>query len=419
MLSGIVGNRGEFLRVWDKMNTAYKIIMIVVGCVVAYFLMSLAANSQKMAQGISSQSEDLKSVASITKRIQNIEDQVDSVSEELKATDKRIDNTEVSVEDKISDIENKIKVFNTNKTYLDDGGALSQIDKLSNMIEALKKDNEQIKEELLKKNDEIDSLKSKLEQNAALLEALDCTDSKELNKKIEAFIGGASNMGVGAYKRMQSEIDKLLIKVDGMKEAFVAYKATSADKVRDLKNELKDRANDLKQMLNDSKQYTEKEIKNIEKNFAKLEKSTMQNINISPNIEMTVKQISDKVSLEIENIKLEVGGLQKRIETLIATDENKSDAHVGIIVNKLFEKSLVMVNTAEGTYVFNPYADFTGVIRVRDESGNEKMVLVPYTGEYMKIGENIIDTGPFSRSCALGINCNIDVRGSANALVTN
>ena len=474
------------------MNTAYKIIMIVVGCVVAYFLMSLATNSQKVAQGISSQGRELKVIADLNQKIQSLESQfeavnnnirdnsnkIGTVSSELQKNVIKVSTLETNVQDsgtkiaanttalnstksavakvdnvvsRISDIE--VKIQNTTEGRDDAAADKTQagILELRTKLELLKNDNSQIRnllemksEELASLQDEFKEAKLKSEKYNALVETLSSAGSEDINKKVEILLTKTSVAEEDAYKAMQKDIYTISARVDGLKEMLTKTVAAGEERLRSEQNvDLRKRVDALEQMINDSKGYTSKLLRNIETDISRNNESIVKNLDEKKNwmdaqlvaltekiaavtkkkhspadTGKTMSQALSQINTEVGIIKQGLAGLEQKVETLSAESSSaKKTEPAGIVVTKSFQQSLVMINTRQGTFIFNPYADFTGVIRVRDAGGNEKMVLVPYTGEYMRIGENIIDTGPFARSCVEGINCNIDVRGSMNAPV--
>ncbi len=446
------------------MNSVFKVLMIIVGCVVAYFLMSLATNSQKMVQGISSQGKDLKAVTDLNQKIQGLEQRLTVLDGALKVTDSKIaENSQAimkieTVDEKISAVNLSISELKQKSTVVDNGKYASakvevEVEHLNSLIQEMKAENQRISADLKDKTALISELKAQLEQNDVLMQTLTSTSSADLTKKLELLLASASDMGADAYRNIEKQVDGLLGKVDGMKEVLAAYKETSIDKLQSISSDFKTQLASLDKMFEDNKAYSQKALAGIQKEMSRLEtglnsvvedmqqlkQSTAENVaaakswvdgriqdvtkqydeKAAPQINITVSKLTEKMSVEIEGVKKEFEQLEKRVSSLISEQkaEPKAEESVGIVITKSFEKSLVMINTPKGTYIFNPYADFTGVVRVRDAEGNEQMVLVPYTGEYKRIGENIIDTGPFARSCVLGINCNIDVRGSANVPV--
>ncbi len=446
------------------MNSVFKILMIIVGCVVAYFLMSLATNSQKMVQGISSQGKDLKAVTDLNQKIQGLEQRLTVLDGSLKASDSKIaENSQAitkieTVDEKISAVNLSISELKQKSTVTDSGKYASSkvevdVEHLNSLIQELKAENQSIKSDLKDKDALITDLESQIKQNDVLLQTLTSSGSKDMGKKLELLLASASEMGADAYRNMEKQVAGLLVKVDGMKEVLGAYKEASIDKIQSLNNDLRTQLSSLDKMFEDNKAYSQKMLVSVQKEVSRLEadldavvkdmeqlkQSTADNVaaarswvdgrikdvakqydeKAAPQINITVSKLTEKMSVEIESVKKEFEQLEKRVSSLMSekNTQPENEEAVGIVVTKSFEKSLVMINTPKGTYIFNPYADFTGVVRVRDADGNEQMVLVPYTGEYKRIGDNIIDTGPFSRSCALGINCNIDVRGSSNVPV--
>ena len=481
------------------MNTAYKIIMIVVGCVVAYFLMSLATNSQKMVQGISSQGKELKVIADLNQKIQSLESQLSAVNDnirenssnlntvrsglqsvtaDLKNSSSKIISLEAGVRESDTRIEENTDTLTTVKSAVAtvdevnakisdievkiQGGAAqssadnipqqvkSDITELGESIETLQRENKQISDLLAAKSaafaelqQQFHEIQVKNEKYTALVETLSSSGTDEVNKNIKILLTKTSAVEEDSYKQMQKDIYTLSARVDGIKEVLATALAAGENKPVEQNIDIRKRVDSLEQRINDSKGYTEKLFKNIEKNIAgnnagiikKLaevkDRLDAQLVAQSKQIALVVKrkkhstsvmnkelkQDIARVNTDIEMIKQGLAGLQQKVESLSSAGKVEKDEPVGIVINKSFEQSLVMINTRKGTFIFNPYADFTGVIRVRDAGGNEKMVLVPYTGEYLKIGENIIDTGPFARSCVEGINCNIDVRGSMNVPV--
>ncbi len=278
-------------------------------------------------------------------------------------------------------------------------------------------------------------------KNAALLQALNSADSQELKQKITAITQSLSNVDNTDSKLLRQEFGALAAQMDSLKEAIAGYKAEGKDRIGELRSVLQTQVGSLEQMQKNTRDFSEKTLGKLEDELARVQtdtakkleafeesmqitlkaaSGTKQDIDVSAVREGIRKEFSAELQgvrgelAELRELKGELAGLRSQIVAINSRPAPADDIPVGIVINKSFEKSLVMINTPEGTFIFNPYADFTGVIRVRDAKGNERMMLVPYTGEYLRIGNNIIDTGPFVRSCVLGINCNIDVRGSMN-----
>lgn len=441
------------------MNIAYKIIMVIVGCFVAYYIMSLATESKKFVQKMEKQSVGGKSIDKISDTVRSIESEVKSLKKDLASTTKDNENkfnAIKSAEDKQEDaIQSMLDTIARDEEKQDAaiqkiqevvGGSQSgfvsiskfesekkeddsredsienQLFQQGETIKKLAQENAEIKQTLISKTAEIEALKAEVKVSSSISKILEKSDEKNISESLKAVFKNGVGAGGEAYDGLQKELED--------------FKEATSEKLQEMNKSLQVRIDSLSESLKDSKVLTAKTLQNIEKSMDGIEKSTSQTMDDTKqwinsqinslsdeykggvasdiNIDDTIQKVTNSISVEIEVLKKELEGLQKKVETMVCPEKTEP---VGIVVNKVFDKSLVMLNTAKGTYIFNPYADFTGVVRVRDEEGNEKMVLVPYTGEYLKIGNNIIDIGPFSRSCAQGINCNIDVRGSMNAPV--
>ena len=156
------------------------------------------------------------------------------------------------------------------------------------------------------------------------------------------------------------------------------------------------------------------------KNWGALE-VRVQNLqqNVAAMIANKVDKLSASLKTEIVKLDKEYAALKKTVAQLRVEDKEEAvkQEPVGIIVTRTFEKSLVLISADNGSFVFNPYKNFTGIIRVRNSSGAEKIIRVPYTGDYLKVSDGVVDSGPFARNCAQGINCNLDVRGSLSGKV--